>query len=102
MRKRCKQIVVMLSEKEHEKLVNDISIAKISKAEYIRSLLIDRKIKASPPKEYAQLVYEVSKIGNNINQLAHNANATNHLSVIDAKKAVLLMEKCWDIVRNLR
>ena len=37
-------------------------------------------VKARPPNEYAQLIKEVNAIGNNINQIAHIANATGTIS----------------------
>ena len=45
-RTRINRIDIMLNDEEYNKLRNDISRAKISQADYIRKLIMNKKIKS--------------------------------------------------------
>lgn len=102
MRTRNKQIVFNLNNKEYEHFQNQLVISGLTKSKYLRRLILQQNIKPRLPKEYAKVVYEISKIGSNINQIAHRSNASRFLSQEDAKTAKLLMQKYWEEVRNLK
>ena len=76
--------------------------AGLSKAEYIRKLVDGKEIKPKPPETYKQLIYEISSIGNNINQIAHQANTMGHATKEQADNAVLLVNKCIELIRDMR
>jgi hypothetical protein len=84
------------------KLINDSKACGLSKAEYIRRLVDKKVIKPKQPETYTKLVYEISMIGNNINQLAHQANSMSSTSKDQADKAVILAEKCMTLIREMR
>ena len=85
-----------------DKLITDAKSCGLSKAEYIRRLVDEKEIKPKPPETYTKLVYEISMIGNNINQLAHQANSMGFTSKEQADKAVVLAEKCMTLMREMR
>ena len=101
MKNRIYRVHFRMEEKDYKLLKKQLSISGLSLADYMSRLVRNKKIKERPPKEYAQMVYELAKLGNNVNQLAHKANATNYAAVESAERAVLLMEKCYDIVKDL-
>ena len=101
MRKRNNQIIVRLSDKEYNHFKKQIEISGLSINDFIIDLIMGTAIKEHPPKDYAKIIYEICKIGNNINQLAYKANKTNYTAVEDAQAAVLLMEKCYELVKSM-
>jgi len=92
MRTRNKQIVFNLNDKEYKHFRNQLAISGLTKAKYLRQLIMQQDIKPRLPKEYAKVVYEISKLGGNINQIAHRANASRYLAQEDAKTAAELMQ----------
>lgn len=102
MRKRKKQIVFFLNDEEYQHFQQQLEKSGLTKADYLRKLIMNQNIKPRLPDEYAKVVYKLSKIGGNINQIAHRANASKYLSQQDAQTAKLLMQKCWEKVQSLK
>lgn len=101
MRTRNKQLLLRLSENEYTLFKKEVEKSGLKMNAYFVALINKKTIKERPPQDYAQIVYELSKIGNNINQLAYKANKTNYAAVEYAQTAVLLMERCWDLIKGL-
>lgn len=58
-----------------KKLNQDAKLAGLNQSEYIRRLIQGRQIISSGQrKQVDQLIYELNRIGNNINQIAHALN----------------------------
>ena len=79
MNKVIKQ-TIRLTEKQHSHLKNQAQKSGLKMEPFVRKLIMGVDVKARPPNEYAQLIKEVNAIGNNINQIAHIANATGTIS----------------------
>ena len=101
MRTRNKQLLIRLSEEEYKSFKKEVEKSGLKMNTYFIKLVNKNTIKERPPQDYAQIVYELSKIGNNINQLAYKANKTNYAAVEYVQTAVLLMERCWEVVKGL-
>lgn len=89
---RTKDLRVKLSEREHEILAEKCEVFNLTKSGYIRhAILFGSVIKTQPRVDeelISQLIYEVNKIGNNINQIAYIDNgkyAVAEREMIDAK-----------------
>jgi len=93
---------VRFDDDDWNKLITNAKLCGLSKAEYIRRLVDEKEIKPKPPETYSKLLYEISMIGNNINQLAHQANAMGVATKSQADKAVILAEKCMMLIREMR
>lgn len=102
MRKRTNQIVFRLSDEEYSHFLEQLELSGLTRVQYLKRLIMQQNIKPRLPKEYARVVYEISKIGGNINQIAHHANASRYLAQEDAQIAVALMKKCWEQVQSLK
>ena len=100
-RERKNQIVVMLSDKEYNRFKRSIKKAGLTNAQYIRRLIMNRQIKENAPTEYGQMVFHMAKIGNSMNQIARKASEANNAALDDAKHALTLMNKCYDLVKGL-
>ncbi len=80
MKKRAKNsekgeiFCVRFTKKDREYLDEKCGEAGLTAGEYLRRCMYNRPLDYVAVKQYNDLVYEVSRIGNNINQIAHNAN----------------------------
>ena len=74
MRIRKKQILLRLSEKEYAHLKEQAGLVGLKIEPFLRNLISGVKMKPRPQKEWAELIRQVSAIGNNVNQIAHRAN----------------------------
>ena len=66
----------------------------------IRHALAGVQLRQRPPGEYAGLLRALSAIGNNINQIAHWANAKKSIQEAEIKQAVLLANKAWELIKE--
>lgn len=78
-RSRNNRIDIMLSDEEYAKLKSDLSRAKISQAEYIRRLILNKRIREKPDDRFYDVMFQLTHIGNNLNQIAHKANYLNEI-----------------------
>ena len=69
----------MLSDEEYAKLKSDVARAKISQAEYIRRLILNKRIREKPDDRFYDVMFQLTHIGNNLNQIAHKANYLNEI-----------------------
>ena len=79
MRKRYIGKDIMLNEVENDKLIADCKKSNLSYGEYFRKLLMEETVKEKPDKEFYNVMKQLSKIGVNLNQIAHKANSTNEI-----------------------
>lgn len=69
---------------------------------FIRKVVLGKEVKARPPNEYVQLIREVNAIGNNINQIAHIANAEQRISSNKIDLVLDLQNELIRLVKELR
>lgn len=71
---RSKKISIRLSEKEYLHLKEQAGLAGLKIEPFLRNLISGVKMKPRPQEEWAELIRQISAVGNNINQIAHRAN----------------------------
>lgn len=79
MRKRNIRIQIRLNDIEYAKLQDDISRSNLTISDYIRKLILKEKIKEKPDYQFYEVMKQLSKIGVNLNQIAHKANSINEI-----------------------
>ena len=79
MRKRNHRIWTYLNDEEYAHFLNSVEQSGVTKEGYVRSLLTCNIPPPSVPDELHQIIKELRSIGNNLNQIARLANATNHI-----------------------
>lgn len=100
-RRRNKQINfrVTLAEKQ---MIKD----KISKSgyfddgEYLRQMALNGYILVLDNSDLKQLLYEINKIGTNINQIAHKVNSSNIIYQTDMDEIKERMDEIWRLLRR--
>lgn len=101
MRNRNRRFSLWLNEAEFARLEEQAGIAGLKKEPFIRKLIMQESVRPRPPDEYRKVLFELSAIGNNINQIAHIANAERHISSDKLNEAVSLVDKAISHVRSL-
>ena len=100
MRKRAKHVSVWMNEVEYRHLREQAAIAGMGINPFMRSLIAGAQLRARPPDQYAALLRELSAIGNNINQIAHWANAKKDIRESEVTDAIALVRQAWELVKN--
>lgn len=93
---RTKKITVRLTEKEYAKLREMSATSGLKMEPVIRQMLNGYEIRPRPNATYIKLINELSAVGNNLNQIAHLANATGKVTESQLKETHQLLEKIWD------
>ena len=80
-----------LDDSEYERLCELCCTSGLSTSAVIRKLVMGVQLRPRPPDQYAALLRELSAIGNNINQIAHWANARKSVSEPEIRAAIRLV-----------
>ena len=100
MRERNHFVGLWLNDEEYAHLREQCEITGFSASVLIRHALAGVQLRQRPPGEYAALLRELSAIGNNVNQIAHWANARKSIQEAEIRQAVLLANKAWELVKE--
>ena len=100
MRERNHFVGLWLNDEEYTHLREQCEITGLPAGVLIRQAIKGVQIRQRPPGEYAGLLRELSAIGNNVNQIAHWANAKKSIQEAEIRQAVLLANKAWDLVKE--
>jgi len=93
---RTKKITVRLTDKEYAKAARDERNIRLKNGACHRKMLVGYEIRPRPNATYIKLIKELSAVGNNLNQIAHLANATGKITEDQWKETHQLLEKIWD------
>ena len=100
MQKRNRHVSVWMNEQEYRHLKRQAEVAGMGMDPFIRSLVLGIQLRPRPPDTYAALLRELSAIGNNVNQIAHNTNASKTASQAEIDEAVKLVRQAWRLVKD--
>ena len=100
MRTRPLHISIWMNESEYKHLKQQAQLAGMGTDPFIRSLVAGIQLRPRPPDQYAALLRELAAIGNNINQIAHWANARKSIHEAEIADAAALARRAWELVKN--
>lgn len=101
MRKRTHHVCVWLDDQEYTHLKRQASLSGYGTDRFIRRLVMGLDLQPRPPDSYyAELIRQLSAIGNNLNQLAHIANATKSVSQDELDRAVEHWRRVWRLLKD--
>ncbi|MBQ2840255.1 MAG: plasmid mobilization relaxosome protein MobC [Oscillospiraceae bacterium] len=72
----------------------------LTACQLLRKFILETEIRPRPPDEYAQLLRELSAIGNNINQMAYKANGFGEICVEEVRAMREAFEKLYKEVKR--
>ena len=84
---RTKQIILRVDAEELAYIDGMAKARKMRRATFIRTSVVDG-IPPSIPEINIQTLYELQKIGGNLNQLAHTLNASGHTDLEDVQRQI--------------
>ena len=100
-RVRDRDIHIMVTEYEDRLIRQRMKAAgKGTLREYLVDMGINGYVINVDYSEMKNLVYEINKIGININQIAYKANSTNHISQIDIDELKDKVDSIWQLLRS--
>ena len=88
MRKRNHRVVFYLNDKEFEAFEQKAKRSSRSREAFIRKAIEDVQIKELPPADLYKLIWEIRRVGNNIDQILMIANTKGILNIPDLRKAI--------------
>ena len=88
MRTRNHRVVFYLNDKEFEAFKQKAKRSSRSREAFIRKAIEDVQIKELPPTDLYKLIWEIRRVGNNIDQILMIANAKGILNIPDLRKAI--------------
>ena len=100
MRERSHFIGLWLNEPEYRHMKKQCSISGLSISAFVRKSIMGESLRPRPPDQYAALLRELSAIGNNINQIAHWANARQSVSEAEILEVAELARQAWRLIKN--
>ena len=94
-----KTMTLRLNATEYAHLCRQAEVTGLKKEPLVRQLIMGVNLRR-PPDAYADLLRALSAIGNNINQLAHQANARGAATGDEITEALLLVQQTARLVRE--
>ena len=88
MRTRNHRVVFYLNDKEYEAFEQKAKRSSRSREAFIRKAIEDVQIKELPPADLHKLIWEIRRVGNNIDQILMIANSKGILNIPDLRKAI--------------
>lgn len=95
--KNCR-LEIRLSKDELYDLTKKARKAGLSKGAFVRRAIQNQEVKAQPPADVPQLIFEVKRVGTNLNQIAKIANAQNLVDVPLLRKTIGEIRAVLDLI----
>ena len=95
-----KTITLRLNAAEYAPLRKQTEATGLKMEPLLRQLILGVNLRPRPPDEYAALLRELSAIGNNVNQLTHQANARGEATRQEIGEAAGLVRQAWRLVKD--
>ncbi len=94
--------ILRMNKSLRDKLRKNAALAGLNQSEYLRRLISNRQIISSGQrKQVDQLIYELNRIGNNINQIAHALNGQFYSYPADAQDMKKLQKELQETIRTI-
>lgn len=95
-----KTITLRLNANEYAHLKQQTETSGLKMEPLLRRLILGLDLRPRPPDTYAALLRELSAIGNNVNQLAHQANARDEATQDEIREAARLVRQAARLVKD--
>ena len=97
--KKTERLQLRLSPEEKEMLMKKAAESRMTVSDYLASLVANKKVETV--KSIPALIYEIRKIGVNINQIAHIGNSQRYLDNNLLNKVIADMENVKTLVQKI-
>ena len=96
--RKTEKLLLRLTPTEKRNVAYHAQLMNVSVNEYI-SLIIRRK-RIVICENIPELIYQIQKIGNNINQIAAIANTNQYISINNVSEVERLMKECYNLLNG--
>ncbi len=90
---RTRKMTFRLTEEEYKIIKAKVAEAGISQQQFLLKTALKKEIVHI--KEFHELIFQIKKIGINVNQIAKRANETGHISEADMEEVKGGLEQVW-------
>lgn len=90
-----------LNEQEYAHLKRLSETTGLKMEPLIRQLILGRDVKPRPPENLAELLRQISAVGNNINQIAKVANSSKFIRSEDIEEIQKMQDELWQAIKEL-
>ena len=101
MKRRNNKVTVRLTNAEKQHLEKQAYATGMNMEQFIRNLISGSNLRERPSEYWKEVVSQLSAIGNNINQIAHNTNIAKNVNDTDMRETLSLMNDVWNIVKGI-
>ena len=91
---------VRLDTKEYEKLKSNAKKADIPISAYIRESSLGKRLHEKPPNDFYKILWNIDKIGTNLNQIAVRVNTYKYLDEKELIKIIAELDKLTNELRK--
>lgn len=95
---RTRKMTFRLTEEEYKKIKEKVEEAGISQQQFLLKTALNKEIMHI--KEFQELIFQIKKIGININQIARKANETGRISSTDMEEVKGGLEQIWQSLKQ--
>lgn len=100
MKARTYKKLLRLNQDEQERLRYLSKSTGLNQEQVLRKVLMDAPLLERPTADYIKMSRQIAALGNNLNQLAHIANASGKVSNTDLLTAKQIMEQIWRYIKG--
>lgn len=97
-RTRPKQIVIRMSEEEYALLKTNVAMSGMKQQEYLIKAVTDQPIINTDGLK--EVVPEIKRVGNNLNQLTKRANEGNYVTAAEVELMKKELDEVWQLLRQ--
>ena len=99
--KKKRQLHVRITEEEAIRLEELVLKSGLSRSVYIRNFINGLLLQPAPTKEMLEIIGQLRRIGNNINQISMIANKTGNIDVVLYKENFSELQKEITLIKQL-
>ena len=98
MSRRNKAVVIRFTEDEWRSLNDKVKKAKLPREKFCRAILLGAKVNAPPDADYVSLIFEVRRVGSNLNQLVRKLNIAGIVHSLELERNVHAVHDVCDLL----
>ena len=91
----------MLNQKEKAHFDKQLAVTGLKKSALLRRLIMGVDVQPKPTVEVIQIYRLVATISNNVNQMAKIANATGYVDPKKIDGLLIMVDKCWQLIKRI-
>ena len=100
MEHRTKKMTFRLTQDEYDLIKKKVNESKTSQQQFLLRTALEKKI--IHIKEFQELIFQIKKIGININQITKHCNETGIVSDSDISEIKGGLDNIWQLLKQLR